>query len=104
MEEEDEFTIIPDLGVDRSSIKAWTPRLSSNIVERVKHRDLSEPYEMHMAHIFKLGNGEYAVIIEEGCSCYVAEEAQIELFPNFKRAELSFDKWVRDERGRNRGW
>ena len=86
-------TIAEKVGIDSWDLSAWIEQLGSVPVERVRHADHSESYEMSVAHIFRLENGKYAVVIEEGCSCYSSSDAQIELFPTLKRAEESFNEW-----------
>lgn len=80
-------------GLDSYEIEAWITSLGSVPVERVKHADHSEGYDMSEGHILRLENGKYAVVIEEGCSCYSSSDAQIELFPTLERAEESFKEW-----------
>lgn len=80
-------------GLDDYEIEYWIERLGSPPVERVRHADHGESYEMSQAHLVRLENGKYAVIIEEGCSCYSSEDAQIEVFPTLERAEENFKEW-----------
>jgi hypothetical protein len=83
------------LGIDDYEIKAWIKTLGSMPVERVAHEDLSESYEMTEAHVFKLENGQYALVTEDGCSCYSADEAEIELFPTQEKAVDKFNIWLK---------
>lgn len=82
--------------------KAWIVRLGSMPVELIISEDQSESYEMDRRHVFKLENGQYALISEVGCSCYMSEEADIELYPN-KAAALKAFKKPRYEGGKSWG-
>jgi hypothetical protein len=82
-----------DLGVEKYEIDAWRFTLGSAPIKRVAHCDLSEPYEMREAHVFKLENGKYALVTEEGCSCYESSDADIDLFSGKKDALEAFEKW-----------
>ena len=81
------------LGISEWDLKAWIGTLGSVPVERLAHEDLSESYEMTVAHVFKLENKKYALITEEGCSCYESSQAEIELFPTKAAALEAFEKW-----------
>jgi hypothetical protein len=63
----------------RYEFEAWISRLQSVPVLLVKSVDHSESYEMDRRHIFKLENGSYAFVTENGCSCYSSSEAKITL-------------------------
>lgn len=80
-------------------LEAWITTLGSLPVERIRHADLSESYEMNMAHLFLLENGLYALVTESGCSCYESSQADIELFKSKTAAINSFEKW---EKGNKR--
>lgn len=82
-------------GLSDYEVKAWIVQLGSFPTERIDHADYSQSYEMDMAHLLKLENGKFALVVEFGCSCYSSEDADIELFPNEKDARVSFDKWVK---------
>ena len=71
----------------------WMGRFMSAPTKLIISKDVSQPWEMDIAHIFKLENGQFAVVIEEGCSCYSSSDAKIELFPNKDRAMKAFKKW-----------
>lgn len=86
------------LGIDEYEIKSWLPKLGSIPIERVAYKDMSESYEMERAHVFRLENGQFALVTESGCSCYDYEDAVIDLFPDLKSAMESFDKWVKRNR------
>lgn len=89
---------ISKLGVDDYEIKRWIITLGSMPIERVAHADFSEPYEMNMAHVFKLENGQYALVTECGCSCYDPSDAEIDLFPNKNTALLKFKEWEKQNK------
>lgn len=73
--------------------KAWEMEMGSLPTKLIASLDRSEPYIMSRAMIFKLVNKKYAVAIEEGCSCYDAADADIEVHPTLEAAMKSFDKW-----------
>lgn len=79
--------------------KEWESKMGSIPVEQIASKSYDVSYEMHRAHIFKLLNNNYAVVTEDGCSCYDATWAQIEVHPTKKRATESFDKWVKSNEG-----
>ena len=85
-------------GLDPWEIKAWSTRLGSYPIKVVAHEDRSEMYETNEATVVELENGKYALITEQGCSCYESEDAEIELFPSRIQALESFDKWVKEQR------
>lgn len=85
-------------GIDSWEWKAWKVRLGSMPIERVLHDDQSQDYEIVEAHVYKLKNGKYALITEEGCSCYSSDDASIDLFPTLEAAKEAFNKWQRERR------
>lgn len=50
-----------------------------------------EDYSKNQVHLFKTKRG-YALVWESGCSCYGVEDAEIELFPTLKAAEVVLRK------------
>lgn len=92
---ERDAVLIPE-GISKWDLEAWITRLGSMPVQKVAWEDFSESYEMCRAHVWRLENGQYALITESGCSCYEPEDADIDLFPNKRRAMESFDNWVRE--------
>lgn len=85
-----------ELGIEKYELESWIHALGSMPIERILHEDLSGSYEMRRAHVFKLENGEYALVTENGCSCYSPEQAGVDLFPTLDKAKESFDKWVKE--------
>jgi hypothetical protein len=81
------------LGINKWDLEAWIVPLGSMPLERIAHEDLSRSYEMCVAHVFRLESGKYALVTEEGCSCYSSEQADIELFPDKNTALEAFEKW-----------
>lgn len=61
------------------AIDCWNSKLGVTIVKEIVSKDWSAPYEMDAAHVFRLSNDEYAVVIERGCSCYSYDDAEIEV-------------------------
>lgn len=86
------------LGIDEYDVEAWIAMLESVPIESIKQVDHSRSYDMARGHLFKLENGKYATVFEEGCSCYTPENAQIELFPTLERALDSFKRWDDEQR------
>lgn len=84
-----------EIGIDKDEISAWIHALGSMPISRIAHEDRSQSYEMDVAHVFELENGKFALVTEEGCSCYESSDAQIELFPDKKKALKQFEKWKR---------
>jgi len=80
-------------------IDQWIQRFGSQPVKLWKHKDLGETYIKCEAHIFELENNEYALVVEEGCSCYSAVEADITLYGDYDDALEKFKEWVRNRRG-----
>ena len=78
-------------------ISGWIEKLQSVPIQLIKTSDLSRPYEMSSCHLFKLENGRYAVIVEEGCSCYRSEDAEIDIFPDKKVAMEAFKVWEKSK-------
>lgn len=88
--------------IDSDDLKAWIVALGSMPVKRIAHKDFSVPYEMNMAHVYELENGKYALVTEQGCSCYSADRAVIDLFPALDAAMNSFTKWAKENKPENR--
>lgn len=80
--------------LDPAEIEKWLPTLGSMPEECLAWRTFDESYQMIQAHVWQLENGNYALIVEEGCSCYDPDDAQIELFPRLHTAIDAFDRWV----------
>lgn len=76
----------------RYEFDAWIEILGSEPIELIKSIDKSESYEQDHKHLFKLDNGEYAVIHESGDSCYEPSDAIINKFPDLDSAITFFRK------------
>lgn len=76
----------------KSEFSAWMFTFGSAPIELVVSEDWSESYEMTRRTIFKLENGQYALVKENGCSCYTYADADIELFPSKRAALVAFKK------------
>lgn len=87
--------------IEKSDLQAWLYRLGSTPVERIAHEDISGDYRMTAAHVYRLENGQFALVTESGCSCYDASDADIDLFPTQESAMEAFNKWLKDRRFRN---
>jgi hypothetical protein len=87
-------------------VKYWneTGRFPSPAVALVKSADHSEPYESDSQEIFKLKDGQFALVLESGCSCYdAATDADIELYPDLTKAKEAWNKALTYESGEYRG-
>ena len=87
--------MLPIAGYSDYEIEAWLSRLGSPPVECLKVADLSASYEMTKCGILRLLNGQFATVVEEGCSCYSSSDADIELHPTYEAAWVSFQKWYK---------
>lgn len=76
-------------------------RLGSFPIKRVIGKSYSGSYEKREAHVLKLESGQYALVVEEGCSCYTSDQAEIELFPNKGQAMKKFSQWNKRYEGRH---
>lgn len=85
-----------DCCIDDYELKAWIGTLGSMPVERVAHEDYSAAWEMDRAHVFRLENGQFALVTESGCSCYEPEGASIDLHPTLESAMKSFETWKKE--------
>ncbi len=74
----------------------WKDKLGSKVLEEIRHADHSASYEMDEAHVYKLENGQYALVTESGCSCYSSSDAVIDLYPDEATAVEQFDKWEKE--------
>lgn len=82
------------LGLMNYEVETWLSKFEgAEPIKKYDEEDRSESYDVDLAFILQLHNGKYALIIEEGCSCYEAADAKIELFPTLKRAQEQFNLW-----------
>lgn len=72
-------------------------------VELVISVDYSElPCDMCMFHIFKMSDGVYMTVVEEGDSTYDAREAELEFFNSHSMAMDSLRRFEKCNRWRRR--
>lgn len=71
----------------------WLPILGSVPVALLDSVDYAGSYERREAHIFRLENGQYAFIVEEGCSCYEPYDAEITIHPSLSAARTLLAEW-----------
>lgn len=64
-------------------------------VRLVKRADFSESYLLDQYSLWELDTGEYMLVLEEGCSCYLDRDAKIEFVPDEATGLNKFDAWVR---------
>lgn len=83
-------------GFEDYEIKEWVLKMESFPESVVASESRPRSYETHAAHVFKLQNGKYALVVEDGCSCYSASDALVELFPLKKVAMEKFSKWQKE--------
>ena len=86
------------LGVEDYQLKYWVPLFGAKPVERIYHFNYTNAYEICEAHVFILENGKFAFVLEEGCSDYSSEDAQIDILPTRELAEEKFRTWVREQK------
>lgn len=84
---------MPTIKMEKWELEDFIERLQSVPVDRVAFEDRAGSYETRQVSVWKLENGQYAVITESGCSCYDRSSADIEHFPSKKSAMASFEKW-----------
>lgn len=84
-------------GLDSWQIEAWIMRLGSFPRKRVFHKDYAGSYEKREAHVLQLENGKYALVVEEGCSCYESSQANIEIFQSLFKVRSQFEKWCKEK-------
>lgn len=82
-------------GFDEYTTKQWSEQFNIKILERIAHEDEGGNYETHEIHVVSLEGNKYAVITEDGCSCYDSSQAEIEMFPTKKAALAKFEEWKR---------
>lgn len=87
-----------ELVIDKWELEAWIHRFGSMPVERIAHEDISGDYQMTAAHVYRLENGQFALVTESGCSCYDSSDADIDLFPTQDAAMDAFSKWIKARR------
>lgn len=81
------------INLDEWEIKEWISRLGSMPIEIIENCDRSAAWEVTRFKVLKLENGKYATVEENGCSCYDARDADIEIFSSKKEAVAQFEKW-----------
>lgn len=79
--------------------EAWETQLGSVPVECVAHEDFSSYSGRCDASIYRLENGEYALVVQEGCSCYESSQADIEKFPSIGPASEKLEQWKKENKG-----
>lgn len=83
--------------ISENELKSFIVRLGSMPIECLAFRDFAGSFEMSQAHVWRLENGQYALIVEDGCSCYDSNEADIDLFPTVSEAVDKYQKWVKKQ-------
>lgn len=73
--------------------ESWEPEFSAKAVALVFQDDRSEPYTRRAAHVFRLDNGKYALVTEDGCSCYTRHDAVITVTKSKQDAMAAYDRW-----------
>lgn len=89
-----------DCGLEDYEIEDFIVRLGSMPIERIAFEDRAGSYEMRQASVYKLENGQFATIVEEGCSCYSRTQADIELFASVNPAMEKFELWKKEHQER----
>lgn len=82
-----------DVEAWKYALEYWLPLFGNIPEEIIISSDASHDYEMHRCHVFKLRERCYALVVEEGCSCYDFDDAEISLYDTATRAEKGYEKW-----------
>lgn len=72
----------------------WKDELKSKPTRLVSTHDKGQPYEMGLARVFELEDGKFALVTEDGCSCYDSSWANITLFDNEAEAMDGLKSWI----------
>ncbi len=73
---------------------SWAYRFGSIPEALLASHDRSEPYEMDRGHVFRIWPGRYALVLEQGCSCYDYTKAKIYLYGDEKSAMEDYTRWL----------
>lgn len=82
--------------------RTWCPKFPGFIpVALLDSADYSEAYEQDCMSLFELTGGRSATVLEQGCSCYDYDWAQIELHADVEAGQDAFNAYKRsNETGR----
>ena len=82
----------------REELRAWAYRLGGIPEVLLVSHDRSESYEADRAHVFKVRPGRYALVLEQGCSCYNYKDARIYLYGDRKSVMNDYNRWLESPR------
>jgi hypothetical protein len=80
---------------------AWADRLGGIPQALICSATRNGDYVMDCAHLFEIWPGRYALVLEEGCSCYDVRDARIYIYGRGDEAVGDFFAWC-DSRERPR--
>lgn len=80
---------------------AWKGRLGGIPQALICSASRDGAYEMDSAHVFQIRPNRFALVLEQGCSCYYVEEADIYIYERMEEAIRDFFRWC-DSRDRPR--
>lgn len=80
-------------------LEYWNGTTGFEPVALVATEDNSGSYEMSRLHVFQLKRG-YAIVSEQGCSCYSASDADIDIHPDLDSVKTS----LKNAADRNSGY
>lgn len=69
-------------------LEVWKDTIGFEPIAILASVDNAGSYEKSELHIFKLKRG-YALVHENGCSCYESRDAKIDILPNLKAVKES---------------
>lgn len=78
--------------------REWKKVIGFEPIEHIKSEDFSEPYEIDIGHVFKLVEDKGALVLEQGCSCYDAGDASIDIYPDVECALDALERWAKDKK------
>lgn len=74
-------------------IKEWINSFGSVPISEIARVDFDTYYSTDNAQVFELENGSFAMVVEEGCSCYSSSDAYIEIFQAREHALKALVGW-----------
>lgn len=76
----------------------WKNTIGFDPVELIVSVDKAGAYEKKELHVFKLKRG-YAIVTEDGCSCYESNDASIDILGSMKAVKESLSNLAKEEYG-----
>ena len=78
-------------------LRAW--KLDSPPIEEVEHNSYNESYDWAEGILFRLASGQFATIIDGGCSCrWFGEDGNsVKYYQNLTDALRDYNEWKAEE-------